>query len=159
MKNGTLSKSRDKIFISGEGYNTPSVWLAFVHLHCITWANSSHYHMCIILCFNVATWCFISACAGVYHMWCLCDMPSTLEGFGMPHRPCFKCCMPLFQCFKWLFRLFQWNVSYVSSLCFSWFEKLGYMNHMQINVVTHQNTLATFRMSLGTMFMEVISSN
>jgi hypothetical protein len=25
---------------------------------------------------------------------------------------------------------------------------------MQMNVVTHQNTLATFRMSLGTMFMK-----
>jgi hypothetical protein len=29
---------------------------------------------------------------------------------------------------------------------------------MQINVVTHQNTLATFRMSLGTL-MKVISPN
>jgi hypothetical protein len=28
-----------------------------------------------------------------------------------------------------------------------------------MNVVTHQNTLDTFRMSLGTMFMKVISSN
>jgi hypothetical protein len=33
------------------------------------------------------------------------------------------------------------------------------MDHVQMNVVTHQNTLATFRRSLGTMFMKVISSN
>jgi hypothetical protein len=33
------------------------------------------------------------------------------------------------------------------------------MDHMQMNVVTHQNILAKFRMSLGTMFMKVISSN
>jgi hypothetical protein len=33
------------------------------------------------------------------------------------------------------------------------------MDHMQMNVVIHQNTLATFRMSLGTMFIKVISPN
>jgi hypothetical protein len=33
------------------------------------------------------------------------------------------------------------------------------MDHVQINVVTHQNTLATLRMSLGTMFIKVISPN
>jgi hypothetical protein len=27
INNGTLSKSRDKIFIKGEGYNTLGVWL------------------------------------------------------------------------------------------------------------------------------------
>jgi hypothetical protein len=33
------------------------------------------------------------------------------------------------------------------------------MYHMQMNVVTHQNTLATFRMPLGAMFMLVLLSN
>jgi hypothetical protein len=33
------------------------------------------------------------------------------------------------------------------------------MDHTQMNVVIHQNTLATFIISLGTMFMKVISSN
>jgi hypothetical protein len=33
------------------------------------------------------------------------------------------------------------------------------MDHVQMNVVTQQNTLATLRMSLGTMFVKVISSN
>jgi hypothetical protein len=139
--------------------NTPGVWLSFMHLQCITWAQSFYYHMCIILCFNVATWCFISACKCVYHMWCLCVLLSTLEGLYMSHVPCFKCCMALFQCFNWLFRLFHLNVSYVANECFSGFDKLEYMCDMQMNVVTHQNTLATLRMSLGTMFMKVISPN
>jgi hypothetical protein len=39
------------------------------------------------------------------------------------------------------------------------FEKLEYLYHMQMIEVTHQNTLATFRRSLGTMFMKVISPN
>jgi hypothetical protein len=33
------------------------------------------------------------------------------------------------------------------------------MDHVQMNVLTHQNTLATLRISLGTMFIMVISSN
>jgi hypothetical protein len=47
----------------------------------------------------------------------------------------------------------------VSSHYFNCFEKLEYLYHMQMNVLTHQNTLDTFRMLLGTMFMKVISSN
>jgi hypothetical protein len=82
-------------------------------------------------------------------MWCPYVIPSTLEGLYMSHVPCFKCCMSLFQL----------NVSYVSSECFSCFDKQEYMYHMQMNVVTHQNTLATFRMSLGIMSMMVISPN
>jgi hypothetical protein len=74
----------------------------------------------------------------------------------MSHVPCFNCCMPLFQCFNRLFHLFSANVS---SHCFNCFEKLEYLYLMLMNVVTHQNTLATFIMSLGTMFMKVISSN
>jgi hypothetical protein len=85
-------------------------------------------------------------------MWCPYVIPSTLEGWYMSHVPCFKCCMSMFQ-------LFQLNISYVSSECFSCFDKLEYMYHIQMNVVTHQNTLATFIMSLGTMFMKVISPN
>jgi hypothetical protein len=79
-------------------------------------------------------------------------MPSTLEELYMFHVPCFKCCMSLFQ-------LFQLNVSYISSECSSCFDKLEYMCHMKMNVATHQNTLATFRMLLGTVFMKVISPN
>jgi hypothetical protein len=55
--------------------------------------------------------------------------------------------------------VFQLIVSYVACICFSWFDKLEYMNHMQMDVVIHQNTLATIRMSLGTMFIKVISPN
>jgi hypothetical protein len=33
------------------------------------------------------------------------------------------------------------------------------MDHMQMIVVTHQNTLATIRMSLGTMSIKVFSPN
>jgi hypothetical protein len=53
-------------------------------------------------------------------------LPSTLEGLYMSLVPCFKCCMSLFQ-------LFQLNVSYVSSECFSCFDELEYMYHMQMN--------------------------
>jgi hypothetical protein len=49
-----------------------------------------------------------------------------------------------------MFHMFQVNVSVVL---------ISYMYHMQMNVVTHKNTLAIFRMSLGTMFMKVISPN
>jgi hypothetical protein len=61
MYRGTLSALVVVVVVTP--CNTLGVWLAFVHLHCITWAHSSHYHMCIILCFNVATWCFFSAYA------------------------------------------------------------------------------------------------
>jgi hypothetical protein len=33
------------------------------------------------------------------------------------------------------------------------------MDHMQMDVVIHQNTLATFGMSLGIMLIKVISPN
>jgi hypothetical protein len=36
INNGTLSKSWDEIFIRGEGYNTPGVWLLHLHLHFIS---------------------------------------------------------------------------------------------------------------------------
>jgi hypothetical protein len=36
INNGTLSKSWDKIFIRGEGCNTPGVWLPLLHLHFIS---------------------------------------------------------------------------------------------------------------------------
>jgi hypothetical protein len=62
--------------------------------------------------------------------------------------------------------VFQLIVSPVSVECFICFKSLfqlfcnlEYMDHMQMNVVTHQNTLATFRMSLGTMFIKVFSPN
>jgi hypothetical protein len=51
------------------------------------------------------------------------------------------------------------KVVYVSGHCFNCFEKLEYLYHMKMNVVTHQNILATFRMSFGIMFTKVISSN
>jgi len=35
IQNGTLFKSRDEIFIRGEGCNTPGVWLPYLHLHFI----------------------------------------------------------------------------------------------------------------------------
>jgi hypothetical protein len=50
-------------------------------------------------------------------MWCPYVLPSNLEGLYMSHVPCFTCCLYLFQ-------LFQLNVSYVSSECFSCFDKL-----------------------------------
>jgi hypothetical protein len=67
----------------------------------------------------------------------------------MPHRPCCKCCMSLFQLI----------ISLVSIECFDQFDKLEYMCDMQVNVVTHQNTLATLRRSLGTMFIRIIIPN
>ena len=36
IQNRTLFKSRDKIFIRGEGCNTLGVWLAHLHLYFIT---------------------------------------------------------------------------------------------------------------------------
>jgi hypothetical protein len=42
INNGTLYKSRDEIFIRGEGCNTSSVWLPYLHLHFI---NMSIIHL------------------------------------------------------------------------------------------------------------------
>jgi hypothetical protein len=68
----------------------------------------------------------------------------------------------MFQVFHASVSVFQLIVSPVlveCFVCFKCIDKIEYMCHMQMNVVTHQNTLATFRMSLGTMFMKVISPN
>jgi hypothetical protein len=65
----------------------------------------------------------------------------------------------MFQVLHAFVSMFQMSVSYVAIACFSGFDKLEYMCDMQVNVVTHQNTLATLRRSLGTMFIKVISPN
>jgi predicted metallopeptidase len=65
----------------------------------------------------------------------------------------------MFQVLHAFVAMFQLNASYVAILCFSEFDKLEYMDHVQMNVVTHQNTRATLRMSLGTMFIKVIDPN
>jgi hypothetical protein len=98
--------------------NTPCVWLALVH--CI--ASHEHIHP-IITCASsyvsmIATWCFISAGVCVYHMWCLCVVLSTLEGFGMPigHVSsvaclCFNVSNDCFICFSGMFHMFHVYVS------------------------------------------------
>jgi hypothetical protein len=52
INNGTLSKSQDKIFIRGEGCNTPGVWLAYLHLHFISMSIIHPIHAFVLL----ATW-------------------------------------------------------------------------------------------------------
>jgi len=59
MKNGTSFKSRDKIFVRGEGCNTPSVSLHDNHEHCINISIIMliHKHHIMITCHLMYTMC------------------------------------------------------------------------------------------------------
>jgi hypothetical protein len=47
--NGTLSKSRDEIFIRGEGCNTLGVWITYLHLHFISMSIIHPIHAFVLL--------------------------------------------------------------------------------------------------------------
>ena len=115
--NGTFVKSRDEIFIRGEGCNTLGVWLPHLHLHFInmsiihpfmsldcmkhafkTLQHMFMFHVCLFYEMNSVQHSSATCATHFSETWLACTMPQTHETWFWNRSnkvtcfPCFNTC-------------------------------------------------------------------
>ena len=158
INNGTLFKSRDEIFIRGEGCNTLGVWLP--HLHCISWTWASCIHS-----WTYITWNMISKHCNMLYISCvlflLWNVKCATLKCNMCHSLSETRLVNTMQQDHETYETWPWNKSNPSLVlpCFNACDAWFLCDQCMVWLIILLRTLVILRMPFGTLLMLIILPN